>query len=215
MFFFLLNTSGLSCRKARWVCSVVACVCQLQGGSVGTYTGWLKLTCHFHLWVPCETIVLLTGCVFISAVEILEIQLPRGVDVVGHDGYKLHIWECSVCLGKSWQGSVVQTAAGRVFCVAESQRIWQEIGAGRWGCAYREVLWLGVWSGGVDACRIWEGEGVGSSLGSSRAMLSAYDEAFSFSLCPRSPIPQVMRTAMTLRERTRNLLRSTEVKGWR
>lgn len=45
------------------------------------------------------------------------------------------------------------------------------------------------------------------------AIFSVHDEAFTFSLSPRSPIPQVMRTAMTLRERTRNLLRSTEVKG--
>lgn len=71
---FLLNTSGLPVGKQGesvlwWL------VCELQGGSVGMYTGWLKLTCHFHVWVPCKMIVLLTGCVFISAVEILEIQL--------------------------------------------------------------------------------------------------------------------------------------------
>lgn len=57
------------------------------------------------------------------------------------------------------------------------------------------------------------GAGGGSGSGSSRAMISVHDEAFSFSLPPRSPTPQVMRTATTLRERTRNLFRSTEVKG--
>lgn len=56
-------------------------------------------------------------------------------------------------------------------------------------------------------------EGWGKWLGQQRGNAQYHDEAFSFSLLPRSPTPQVMRTAMTLRERTRNLFKSTEVKG--
>lgn len=82
-----------------------------------------------------------------------------------------------------------------------------------------EVVFTGRCYDGVCAVR-WGGclqdmrkGGGGSGLGSSEAMLSVHDEAFSFFLLPRSPTPQVMRTAMTLRERTRNLFKSTEVKG--
>lgn len=49
--------------------------------------------------------------------------------------------------------------------------------------------------------------------GTGRVMLNVYNETFSFLLSPRSPTPKVMRTATTLRERTRSLLRSTEVIG--
>lgn len=65
-----------SCRVGKQDESVLwlICVC-LQGGSVGTYIGWLKLTCNFHLWVPCKMIVLLTGLVFIWAVGSLVVHM--------------------------------------------------------------------------------------------------------------------------------------------
>lgn len=57
----------------------------LHGGSVGTYTVWLKLTCRSRSWLPCRMTALLTGRVLISAVgfgdSVVHSQGPAALPV--------------------------------------------------------------------------------------------------------------------------------------
>lgn len=173
---FLLNTSGLSCRKARWVCSLVDCVWTSRGKCGHTHR---MAKANVPLPFVGALQVLLTGCVFITAVEILEIQLSTWC------GCGRPWWLSATCLGserqdvylgKSWHCSVVETAEICLFCVAEMKRIRWEIGAGdedvytgrcygwvyvvRWGGCLQDMRgggwgkWLGQQQGNIQ-CSWW------------------------------------------------------------